>query len=310
MWEAMEHPDPWGFQVRSIVERYRELPKDSVTWVFVDFLSLYQYKRSAEEDEFFRKGLKRMHWLYSHEIVQVDILTELTPEDKKFEGEILVYNATEDQVKLTPICELRLNNTPYELRGWCQSESEWSRLRMDVLGGCIPTPPDIFRKRMQRMRFTHRNDAEQVLALQEKVFRDKVSRTTHLQLQQLSADDLECLHDALPHYNKLKYMVVNGNALKGQDAVAMVTSGAADIQMESCSLQDEDADAMAEALMSSAADRLEHLSLTGNRFLAICLALFYIVLNLWNDGMFFFTPNLGKMNEDVGVCEMRHNSKL
>ena len=290
MWEAMEHPDPWGFQVRSIVERYRELPKDSVTWVFVDFLSLYQYKRSAEEDEFFRKGLKRMHWLYSHEIVQVDILTELTPEDKKFEGEILVYNATEDQVKLTPICELRLNNTPYELRGWCQSESEWSRLRMDVLGGCIPTPPEIFRKRMQRMRFTHRNDAEQVLALQEKVFRDKVSRTTHLQLQQLSVDDLECLHDALPHYNRLEYLVVNGNALKGQDAVAMVTSGAADIQMESCSLQDEDADAMAEALMSSAADRLEHLSLTGNRFLAICLALFYIVLNLWNTACFFSPP--------------------
>merc|ERR1719378_474021 len=53
MWEAMEHPDPWGFQVRSIVERYRELPKDSVTWVFVNFMSLYQYKRSAEEDEFF-----------------------------------------------------------------------------------------------------------------------------------------------------------------------------------------------------------------------------------------------------------------
>ena len=310
MWEAMEHPDPWGFQVHSIVERYRELPKDSVTWVFVNFMSLYQYKRSAEEDEFFRKGLKRMHWLYSHEIVQVDILTELTPDDKKSEGEILVYNAAEDQMKVTPIRELKLNSTPYELRGWCQSESEWSRLRMDVLGGCVPTPPDIFRKRMQRMRFTHRNDAEQVLALQEKVFRDKVSKITHLQLQQLSADDLECLHDALPHYNRLEYLVVNGNALKGQDAVAMVTSGAADIQMESCSLQDEDADAMAEALMSSAADRLEHLSLTGNRFLAICLALFYIVLNLWNDGMFFFTPNLGKMNEDVGVCEMRHNSKL
>ena len=141
---------------------------------------------------------------------------------------------------------------------------------------------------MQRMRFTHRNDAEQVLALQEKVFRDKVSKTTHLQLQQLSRDDLECLHDALPHYTKLEYMVVNGNALKGQDAVAMVTSGAADIQMESCSLQDEDADAMAEALMSSAADRLEHLSLTGNRFLAICLALFYIVLRTFGMTACFF----------------------
>ena len=271
----MEHPDAWGFQVRSIVERYRELPKDSVTWVFVDFMSLYQYKRSAQEDEFFRKGLNRMHWLYSHEIVQVDILTELTPEDKKFEGEILVYNAAEEKVKLTPISELRLNDTPYALRGWCQSESEWSRLRMDVHGGAIPTPPEIFRKRMQRMRFTHRDDAEQVFALQEKVFRDKVSKTTHLQLQQLSADDLECLRDALPHYSQLEYIVVNGNALKGQDAVAMVTSGAVDIQMESCSLQDEDADAMAEALMSTAADRLEHLSLTGNRFLAICLAFLF-----------------------------------
>ena len=122
---------------------------------------------------------------------------------------------------------------------------------------------------MRQMRFTHRNDAEQVFALQEKVFRDKVSKTTHLQLQQLSADDLECLHEALPHYSQLEYIVVNGNALKGQDAVAMVTSGAVDIQMESCSLQDADADALAEALMSPAADRLEQLSLSENRTLAI-----------------------------------------
>ena len=116
------------------------------------------------------------------------------------------------------------------------------------------------------MRFTHRNDAEQVFLLQEKVFRDKCSRTSHLQLQELSADDLESLHDALQHYIQLQYIVVNGNTLKGQDAVAMLTSGAMDIQMESCSLQDADADAMAEALLSSAPDRLEHLSLTGNRF--------------------------------------------
>ena len=99
---------------------------------------------------------------------------------------------------------------------------------------------------------------------QSQVFREKVSTTTHLQLRKLSPLDLEDLRSALPHYTQLKYLVVNGNALTGQDAIALLTSGAVDIQMESCSLSDDDAVLMAETL-TTGADRLENLSLTGNR---------------------------------------------
>ena len=122
------------------------------------------------EDAWFQKALEQMHWLYSHELVEVDKIDKLTPDDWKHEGEVLVYDAVEDAVKLTPISHLRLNSTLYSMRGWCQSECQWSRLRTDVLGGGIPTPPDIFRRRIEEMVFTHRNDAEQVVALQEKVW--------------------------------------------------------------------------------------------------------------------------------------------
>lgn len=59
-------------------------------------------------------------------------------------------------------------------------------------------------------------------------------------------------------------MVVNGIRLHGRDAVALVQSGAHDVQMESCQLQDEDAILIAEALVKDKTDRLRVLSLTGN----------------------------------------------
>ena len=131
----------------------------------------------------------------------------------------------------------------------------------------IPTPPEIFRQRMGQMKFTHRDDAEQVFQLQAKVFREKISGTTHLHLERLSAQDLEALHEALPYYQKLQFVVVNGIRLHGRDAVALVQSGAHDVQMESCQLQDEDAILIAEALVKDKTDRLRVLSLTGNGLL-------------------------------------------
>ena len=62
-------------------------------------------------------------------------------------------------------------------------------------------------------------------------------------------------------------MVVNGIRLHGRDAVALVQSGAHDVQMESCQLQDEDAILIAEALVKDKTDRLRVLSLTGNGIL-------------------------------------------
>eukprot|EP00435_Cladocopium_sp_Y103_P076078 s2_g75.t1 len=263
MWESMQHPDPWRYQLGVVAELYQNLP--DVVWVFVDFISLHQYKRSEPQDRSFRKALDRMHMLYSHEMVQVDILEDLTPEKMKVDGTVDIYDPTDDSMKSVPITSLILNSTPHALRGWCQAEKEWARLRMMLCTAMgIPTRPEIFRQRMGKMKFTHRDDAEQVFQLQAKVFHEKVSGTTHLHLEQLSQQDLEALHEALPYYQKLQYVVVNGVKLHGRDAVALLQSGAHDVQMESCQLQDEDAILIAEALMEKTTDPLRVLRLTGN----------------------------------------------
>ena len=216
--------------------------------------------------------------LYSHEVVQVDILEDLTPEDRKVDGTLYVYDPADDGMKWVPITSLKLNPTPHALRGWCQAEKEWARLRMMLCTAMgIPTPPEIFRQRMGQMKFTHRNDAEQVFQLQAKVFQEKISGTTHLHLEQLSPEDLEALHEALPYYQKLQFVVVNGISLRGRDAVAFLQSGAEDVQMESCQLQDEDVILIAEALVKDKTDRLRVLSLTGNGILvrSSCFLMFF-----------------------------------
>ena len=259
----MQHPDPWRYQLGVVAQLYQDL--QDVVWVFVDFLSLHQYKRNDSEESSFRKALERMHMLYSHEVVQVDILEDLTPEERKVDGTLYVYDPADDGMKWVPITSLKLNPTPHALRGWCQAEKEWARLRMMLCRAMgIPTPPEIFRQRMRQMKFTHRNDAEQVFQLQAKVFQEKISGTTHLHLEQLSPEDLEALHEALPYYQKLQFVVVNGISLRGRDAVAFLQSGAEDVQMESCQLQDEDVILIAEALVKDKTDRLRVLSLTGN----------------------------------------------
>ena len=110
----MQHPDPWRYQLGVVAELYQNL--QDVVWVFVDFISLYQYKRNGSQDSSFRKALDRMHMLYSHEMVQVDILEDLTPEKMKVDGTIFVYDPTEDAMKWVLITSLKLNPTPHALR--------------------------------------------------------------------------------------------------------------------------------------------------------------------------------------------------
>ena len=114
-------------QLRSVVDEYRPRLVDSVVWIFFDFLSLYQYERDADQDRVFRQALKGMHLLYSHEAVEVQRIEALTP--KEFQDDCLARNGSsipvywEDKTQVTdvPIAQLKINQTPYSLRGWCQA---------------------------------------------------------------------------------------------------------------------------------------------------------------------------------------------
>ena len=157
MWESMQHPDPWGFQLAQIAEKYSKHIGNGLTWVFLDYVSLFQFRRTPEEDRWFYKALEGMHILYAHEAVEVTILVDLTPEHLKSAREVWAFSEAEGLVVLMSIAMLRLNATPHHLRGWCQAEKQWALLRGLLLAGCVPLCPDAFKQLMQEMRFTHRN---------------------------------------------------------------------------------------------------------------------------------------------------------
>ena len=157
VWEAMQHPDPWGFQLAQLAEKLGKRIGNGVTWVFLDYVSLFQFRRTPEEDHWFYKALDRMHVLYSHEAVEVTFLIDLTPEHCKSASEVLAFCEADSLVVLMSIASLQLNFTPYHLRGWCQAEKQWALLRGLLLAGCVPLSPQAFRQFMQGLRFTHRN---------------------------------------------------------------------------------------------------------------------------------------------------------
>ena len=157
MWEAMQHPDPWGFQLAQLAEKLGKRIGNGLTWVFLDYVSLFQFRRTPEEDHWFYKALDRMHILYSHEAVEVTFLVDLTPEHLKSASEVLAFCEEDSLVVLMSIATLRLNSTPYRLRGWCQAEKQWAFLRGLLLAGCVPLSPEAFRRFMAGMRFTYKN---------------------------------------------------------------------------------------------------------------------------------------------------------
>ncbi|CAE7880279.1 unnamed protein product, partial [Symbiodinium necroappetens] len=234
MWESMQHPDPWRFQLNAIVEEFRPRLLDSVVWIFYDFLSLHQYARSEDQECVAAPG-----------------------------ATIFVFWKEEQQMTDVLITELKLNGTPYEERGWCRSEKEWSALRTWIKGESpVPLPPDMFRARMQQMKFTHREDTEEVFKLQAKVFHQKAASTTNLLIENLTAEKIEVLVAALPFYTQLKELVARGSPENvWKVAMAVVESGACNVEIVCENVRDEDAKDFATDLSKEKCSHLERLHL-------------------------------------------------
>ena len=93
-WEAREHPDPSRHQLRLIVQQIlnlgsptlpkswlmrRNLPQDY--YFFIDFMSLYQYERSTDEqNRSFQAAMRNMQVIYCHEWTQTWRIESLAPE--------------------------------------------------------------------------------------------------------------------------------------------------------------------------------------------------------------------------------------
>ena len=221
-------------------------------WVFFDYVSLFQYLRETEAQQTsFGLAMENMHVMYSHEMSVTLRVETLTPAERWAKAlhddeMITVFDAESSAVKLVLIKDLVHNPTPYQNRGWCIGEMEWSSdrqataqnqqidIRSDstsqVFGqvellGRLPTSPEHFAVKMDTAAFTHRSDAAAVVHLQEKIFLEKVKRNESLNLEGLPRSEFQRLLNALPYFEVLQSITLEHFECSQKEAEAFAKVG-------------------------------------------------------------------------------------
>ncbi|CAE7633447.1 unnamed protein product [Symbiodinium sp. CCMP2592] len=253
-WEAQQHPDPFGFQSRRLLDWFflpsqtgiesvaGKFSPDSA-WLFIDYICLPQYKRSGDEQVSFSRAMKAMHVLYAHaaifHVVRLEdiaasehldlpnpfpslgrfIITSMLRcvpgvRSPKF---IEIYCESTNKVELRPFAELVLNRVPYAQRGWCIAEVQWMSTK-ESIHRYAPMTPAMFRERVKRglegeqdglvLMFTHRDDMNIVVRLQEAVFLKHSQQRTKLCAFDLPLKEVEVLAETLPSFVNLKFLRV------------------------------------------------------------------------------------------------------
>ena len=227
-WESREHPDPCCFQLEKLVScvALYGAAYFAEIWLFYDYVSVFQFERQTpQEEESFRRSMANMHVMYAHEHCLTLRLEGLTPDDcwqRNSEQKVPIYDLPNKSIQAIPLRDLTRNQAPYRKRGWCRAEIEWSSAKGDTkknqqidavqvdsesaasFTGKVPKAPQVFAEQMTNSEFTHRNDAPQVIKLQEKIFREKVTVCEEVQFENLPRGEVEQLAKALPFYQRLK----------------------------------------------------------------------------------------------------------
>ena len=236
-WEAKQHPDPFGFQAGELLASDNNMGN---SWVFIDFICLPQYDRTAEEQVFFRKAMANMHVLYAHRSVQwVFRLENLAGESAKASPPALIdiyyeeKGAEPGSGKFGPqlFSKLELNETPYHERGWCEAEKQWMSTK-ETIKGFAPMTPARFRERVGRghqnmpdglvLKFTHRSDEEIVVKLQEKIFLQQAPRRKVLYASGLPEAEQLLLAESLPHFVNLESLQLFNSNIREATAMALI----------------------------------------------------------------------------------------
>ncbi|CAE7208126.1 Nlrc5 [Symbiodinium natans] len=266
VWEAREHPDPYGFQLQKLATSGKLRGQDCL---FVDYVSLFQFKRLDEtQEESFRRAMQNMHVLYAHEHTHTLRVESLTPEgrikDAWCHGELVeVYDLRSGHVKPVLAADLIQNRTAYHQRGWCVAELQWSSTRSESnrsqevdssesdQAGVAPMDPDTFRATVgDTLIFTHRSDADAVMQLQRRVFEEKAASCKALKLSNLSADALAVGLTSLDRYPQLESLAILHSVLTPnlpQLLQVLEAKALATLQLDHVGLLEEGARQLAEA---------------------------------------------------------------
>ena len=220
-WECREHPDPLRFQLENLVNALSlyDAAYFSELWVFFDYMCLFQWRRTPQEERSYQKAMTNVQVMYAHSSTLTFRMEHLTPEDlwkkalEEEEYQIPVYDGESRTIKQLPLKDLVHNRNSYHERGWCQGEKEWAAARSVqaqnvVIDGeedeeekikKVPTDPEAFILRMGSAKFTWANDRNSVIDLQRKIFKQKVTIRKELHWMNLTTGDIKELTGALPH---------------------------------------------------------------------------------------------------------------
>eukprot|EP00439_Symbiodinium_sp_Y106_P023285 s4861_g2.t2 len=231
MWEAPEHPDPFGFQSSELVglleDGWRRDPT-MIVGVFIDFMSLYQFRRQKHQEKAFQRALCQMHLLYVHDWTHTVSLTGLTPWSwKDRQGPTSPQLHCElpgsDVVGLQR-CQpgaLKGNSTEYLQRGWCLAELQWSCLRSSrkfgqVLGTAsfksqqllqkAPKSPTSFRYELEKTCFSQPSDFFLLVSAHGLAFQEQARELEILELESLPEAEVDILADALQPFQALEQL--------------------------------------------------------------------------------------------------------
>ncbi|CAE7637261.1 Lztr1 [Symbiodinium sp. CCMP2592] len=223
VWESRENADPYGHQ-RDLLAEYVETFSKHNAAFFYDQLSLNQHVRNPEQDKKFRLCMQNMHLLYASEATKVLRIEGFASEDRREAREndtIRVYDDTQDEVHARKISEFRHNTTPYNERGWCVAECQWSAcgskpsqllpVPVDERGipeaktGLAPMLPEEFEDLVKKdqLKFTHTDDLESVVRLQREVFEEMAKNCQSLTKAKLPIKQMRFLAESLPKFDQL-----------------------------------------------------------------------------------------------------------
>lgn len=188
-WLGRDHPDPVGAR-RHEIGTINDECHQHISYLFMDFLSLFQKPRTEEQDRLFKQALASMHRIYSNDKWCVFRMVAV-PDDAE-------------------------NKTPYEERGWCLFETRVSFTGAlvvhtfdgfkfgDDLVSPVPTKPDVFNGKIRTMKFTNGADADTVIELYQQIWPSIVSKSTPLEGFQWGDAQAEEFLGVLPELTNLK----------------------------------------------------------------------------------------------------------
>eukprot|EP00434_Breviolum_minutum_P035298 symbB.v1.2.031237.t2/scaffold3603.1/size59761/3 len=296
-WEAREHPDPCGYQLEQVVSHASLFVAAFAAdiWLFFDYVSLFQFKReTGTEEQSFRRSMGNMHAMYAHESTMTFRVESLTPGQRwqkaiQNGSQVKIFHAKSGLIQPVPLEDsenLKQNQNLYFDRGWCRAEMSWSSVRGDTaqnqrvdlevaatkekkvidahLTGRTPVAPDAFAADMHSAAFTHRSDAGAVIDLQEKVFREKVTKRRKLKVEGVSLQQMQALTQSLRHFEQLKSITINDFRCGDNEARAFVEALATTpIKKISCKTQDQSSlDCLVKAMaVASKTLKITHLDL-------------------------------------------------